>query len=60
MIIKELAAQGNTIIIISSDLPEIIGISNRVYVMYEGKVHGELLKDELGEDSIMRYATGIA
>ena len=59
-IIKELAAQGNTIIIISSDLPEIIGISNRVYVMYEGKVRGELAREDLGEDSIMRYATGIA
>lgn len=59
MIMKELAAQGNTIIMISSDLPEVIGMSDRVYVMYEGKVHGELSRDELSEDSIMRYATGI-
>ena len=60
MIMKELAAHGNTIIMISSDLPEVIGISDRVYVMYEGKVRGELSKEELSEDSIMRYATGIA
>ena len=60
MIMKELAAQGNTIIMISSDLPEVIGISDRVYVMYEGKVQGELSREELSEDSIMRYATGIA
>ena len=60
MIMKELAAKGNTIIMISSDLPEVIGMSDRVYVMYEGKVHGELSKDELSEDAIMRYATGIA
>lgn len=59
-IIKELAAKGNTIIMISSDLPEVIGMSDRVYVMYEGKVRGELSKEELSEDSIMRYATGIA
>lgn len=59
-IIKELAAQGNTIIMISSDLPEVIGMSDRVYVMYEGKVRGELQKEELNEDTIMRYATGIA
>ena len=59
-IIKEMAAKGNTVIMISSDLPEVIGMSDRVYVMYEGKVRGELLKEELSEDSIMRYATGIA
>ncbi len=59
-IIKELAAKGNTIIMISSDLPEVIGMSDRVYVMYEGKVRGELSKKELSEDAIMRYATGIA
>lgn len=59
-IIKELAEKGNTIILISSDLPEVIGISSRVYVMYEGKVCKELSKEELSEDSIMRYATGIA
>lgn len=59
-IIKELAVQGHTIIMISSDLQEIIGISDRVYVMYEGRVRGELSKAELCEDSIMRYATGIA
>ena len=59
-IIKELAQQGNTIIMISSDLPEVIGMSDRVYAMYEGKVHGELQKEEINEDAIMRYITGVA
>ena len=59
-IIKELAQQGNTIIMISSDLPEVIGRSDRVYAMYEGKVHGELQKEEINEDAIMRYITGVA
>ncbi|MDD3337569.1 MAG: sugar ABC transporter ATP-binding protein [Lachnospiraceae bacterium] len=59
-IIKELAKQGSTIIMISSDLSEIIGMSDRVYTMYEGRVRGELSKKEMNEDSIMRYITGIA
>lgn len=59
-IMKELAAQGVCIIMISSDLPEVIGMSDRVYVMYEGKLQGELKKEELSEDTIMRYAAGIA
>ena len=59
-IMKELAAQGVCIIMISSDLPEVIGMSDRVYVMYEGKLQGELQKEELSEDAIMRYAAGIA
>lgn len=58
-IMKQLAAQGVCVIMISSDLPEVIGISDRVYVMYEGKLQGELQKDELSEDAIMRYAAGI-
>lgn len=59
-IMKDLAAAGHTIIMISSDLPEVIGMSDRVYVMYEGKLTGEIKKEELSEESIMRYAAGIA
>jgi len=43
---------------ISSDLPEIIGMSDRVYIMHEGRVTGQLLKRELSEEKIMKYATG--
>ena len=45
---------------ISSDLLEVIGMSDRVYVMYEGKLQGELQKEDINEDTIMRYAAGIA
>lgn len=55
-IMKELANQNVAIIMISSDLQEIIGMSDRVYVMYEGKVTGKLTKEELSEATIMRYA----
>lgn len=56
-IMKALAKAGVSIIMISSDLPEVIGMSDRVYVMSEGKVTGELDKGQLSEEAIMRYAT---
>ena len=59
-IMKALAKAGVSIIMISSDLPEVIGMSDRVYVMSEGKVTGELAKGELSEEAIMRYATDSA
>ena len=59
-IMKALAKEGVSIIMISSDLPEVIGMSDRVYVMSEGRVTGELEKSELSEETIMRYATDSA
>jgi ABC-type sugar transport system ATPase subunit len=58
-IIKELAAEGVAIVIVSSDLPEILTICERVIVMHEGKVTGELKASELTEDKVMYYATNI-
>ena len=57
-IMKNLAKAGVSVIMISSDLPEVIGMSDRVYVMREGKLSGELKKEELSEVNIMSYATG--
>lgn len=59
-IMKKLAQQNVAIIMISSDMQEIIGMSDRVYVMYEGKVSGELKRDQLSEKAIMEYAAGAA
>ena len=56
--IVNLAAQGKSIVFISSEMPEIIGLCDRVYVMYEGKITGELSKGELTQKKIMYYATG--
>ena len=53
---NDLAKQGISIIMISSDLPEIINMSDRVLVMREGKLAGILEKDEIGQEQIMRYA----
>jgi len=58
-IIKELAAEGVAIVIVSSDLPEILTICERVIVMHEGKITGELKASELTEDKVMYYATNI-
>ncbi|MCL1897191.1 MAG: sugar ABC transporter ATP-binding protein, partial [Clostridiales bacterium] len=57
-IINGLAADGKTIIIISSDLTEVLSICQRVIVMHEGAVKAELTQEERNEESIMRYASG--
>ena len=43
---------------ISSDLEEMLGMSDRVLVMHEGRLAGELPRDELSEEAIMHLATG--
>jgi ribose transport system ATP-binding protein len=58
-IIRELAAEGVAIVIVSSDLPEIVSICGRVIVMHEGRVTGTLNASELSEAKIMYYATDV-
>lgn len=53
-IINELAAQGKSVLVISSELPEILGVSDRIYVMNEGRVTGEFLKEEASQEKIMK------
>jgi len=57
-LMEELARQGMAILFVSSDLEEVIGMSDRVLVMHEGRLSGELARGELGEEAIMRLATG--
>lgn len=52
-VINELTANGKTIILISSELPEILGMSDRVYVMNEGRIVGELNAEEASQVNIM-------
>lgn len=56
-IINELAASGKTIIVVSSDLTEVLSICHRVIVMHEGTIKGELTKEDRTEEMIMSYAT---
>lgn len=57
-LMKELTERGVGIIMVSSDLPEVIGVSDRVIVVHEGKIAGELSKESLSEEKIMTLATG--
>lgn len=53
-IINELSERGLAIIIISSEMPEIIGMSDRVYVMKDGKITAEYLKEDMTQEKIMK------
>lgn len=57
-LMNQLKAEGKAVLIISSDLPELLGMSDRVYVMHEGKIKGELVGNELQQEAFMRLATG--
>jgi rhamnose transport system ATP-binding protein len=57
-IVSGLAAQGLAILLISSELPEVLAMSDRVLVMHEGRLTGEFTRDEADQENIMRAATG--
>ncbi|HWQ77269.1 MAG TPA: xylose ABC transporter ATP-binding protein [Anaerovoracaceae bacterium] len=57
-IMNSLVKQGVCIIMISSELPEIIGMSDRILVMHEGKINGELSRKEATQEQVIFYATG--
>lgn len=57
-LIRELAKEGLSIIMISSELPEVVGLSDRVYVMRSDKIVAELINDDINPQKIMGYATG--
>jgi len=58
-LMNELIREGYSIIMISSELPEIMGMSDRVIVMHEGSKTAELSSDEIDAQLILRYATGV-
>ncbi|MFA9465091.1 MAG: sugar ABC transporter ATP-binding protein [Velocimicrobium sp.] len=58
-VINELAANGISILIISSDLTEVLSVSQRVIIMHEGVITGELDSSEMNEGTVMLYATNI-
>lgn len=57
-LMNELTERGVAIIMVSSELPEILGMSDRVLVVHEGKISGELPKSEATQEKIMTLATG--
>ena len=57
-LIVQLAEQGMGVLFISSELPEILGLVDRVIVMYEGRINAELPRTEATEANVLRYALG--
>ncbi|MDX6298775.1 MAG: rhamnose transport system ATP-binding protein [Nocardioidaceae bacterium] len=58
-ILDGLVADGMAILMISSELPEVLGMADRVLVLHEGRMTAELSRSEANEDSIMRAASGL-
>ena len=58
-IIKQYARQRKCVIMISSEMPELIGMSDEILIMHNGRVNGLIGRDEFSEDNIIKYATGI-
>jgi len=57
-LMEELARQGIAILFVSSEMEEILGMSDRVLVMHEGRLAGELARGDLSEEAVMHLATG--
>lgn len=57
-LINSLVANGKTVIVISSDMEEILGISDRILVMHEGRISGEIRKEEFSQNLVTKYAVG--
>jgi len=56
--LRELSKNGHGIMVISSELPEILGLCDRILVMHQGEIVGELTSEEATEEEIMMYASG--
>jgi ribose transport system ATP-binding protein len=57
-LVESLAAQGMAILFVSSEMEEILGLSDRVLVMHDGELSGELKRNQLSEEAVMQLATG--
>lgn len=57
-LMEKLAGEGMAILFVSSEMEEVLGMADRAYIMHEGRVSGELSREELSEESIMHLATG--
>ncbi len=58
-LMTELANNGNAILMISSDMEELLGMSDRIIVLSEGKLAGEVMKEQFSQDYILDLASGI-
>ncbi|QQM30500.1 sugar ABC transporter ATP-binding protein [Martelella lutilitoris] len=58
-LVDALSKKGVSVILISSDLMELIGLSDRILALYEGRITGEIARPDFSEEKIMRYAAGL-
>lgn len=56
-LMTEIAENGKAVIMVSSELPELIGMCDRIYIMNQGRITGELQQKEFSQEAIMKYAT---
>ena len=59
-LIRELAAQGYAIIVISSEMPEVLHVSDRIIAMFSGRVMREFTSEEVTEDTLVQAISGIS
>jgi ribose transport system ATP-binding protein len=57
-LIRELSEQGVSIIVISSEMEEVLGISDRIAIMHEGRITGIIEREQFSEEAVMAFATG--
>ena len=58
-LMTDIVEEGKAIVVVSSEMPELIGMCDRIYVMAEGKISGELARKDFSQDTIMRYAMNL-
>lgn len=59
LLMNELAEQGKSILMVSSDMEELLGMSERIIVLHEGRQAGEVSKEEFSQEKILTYASGL-
>jgi D-xylose transport system ATP-binding protein len=59
-ILNDLVDRGVCVVIVSSELAEVLGMSDRILVMHAGRIAAELRRDEANEERVMHFATGAA
>jgi len=57
-LMERLASQGVAILVISSEMLEVLGIADRILVMHDGSISGQLSKEQFSEEAVVHLATG--